>query len=478
MERLLLFLTLGMFFSCNEKKIAEESVVSNQKYNVLFISVDDLRPQLGAYGNTTVHSPNIDKLAAQATVFNKAYCQVPVCGASRASILTGLLPTAERFLRYDTRTDEDAPGTLLLPKHFKNNGYYTLNYGKVGHFPDDQEDSWSEDAVRIDWTKMEDGTWSTEGWRDYVTAKNLGIAKRHPQGAGLSYESAAVHDTAYVDGKNIKKAMQKLGELKKMDRPFFFAVGLLKPHLPFNAPKKYWDLYEEEDLELAKNPLPPKDVPKAGLNNYPELRAYAGVPQQGPIPDSLATKLVHGYHASVSYVDALIGNLMDRMEELDLMKNTIIVLWSDHGWFLGEHGYWCKHALYELGTRVPLIIKVPGMKEAKRVKTFVELVDLYPTLCDLTNLAKPDHLQGKSFAPVFSDADYEHKKFAYSRFRTGESVKIDSLRYSVYLEEGKMTGEMLYDHNKDPDENINIVGDSKYRKEKKRLSGIINGILE
>ncbi len=470
MRRIVFYIVIVLFFSCKqtEKKITNKDHVDRP--NVLFISVDDLRPELGCYGNELIKTPNIDRLAAEATVFNNAYCQVPVCGASRASILTGLLPNSNRFLSYDTRMDQDAPEALILPQHFKNNGYYTLNYGKVTHFPDDNEEAWSEDPIRLDWTKLADGTWSTEGWRDYVSPENLKIAGNHPNNAGKSYEKAIVHDTAYVDGKNMKMAIAKLQELKEMEQPFFFALGILKPHLPFNAPQKYWDLYNENEIELASNHLPPKNVPEEGITNYPELRAYAKVPAEGPIPDSLAHKLVHGYYASVSYVDALIGDLMKQMEDLGLDKNTIIVLWSDHGWFLGEHGFWCKHSLYELACRVPLIIKEPGESQMKKVKTMVELVDLYPTLCDLAELDKPDHLQGKSFAPAFQSKEYVHKDFTYSRYKSGESIKNNQLRYTAYFnEENKMKSEMLYDLKKDPGENVNVGGDGSYSLEKSML---------
>ena len=434
-----------------------------EEYNVLFISVDDLRPELGCYGNEVIHSPNIDKLASEGFVFNQAFCQVPVCGASRASLLTGLLPTPVRFRGYDARMDEDAPEAVILPQHFKDNGYYTVNFGKVTHFPDDQKNCWSEEPVRLDWTKLSDGSWSTEGWRDYVTERNLEIAKNQPNNAGLPYEKAEVHDTAYVDGKNMKMAIEKLGELKQRNQPFFFALGILKPHLPFNAPAKYWDLYTDEDIQLASNPYPPDNVPEEGLMNFGELRAYADVPSKGLISDTLPRKLVHGYYACVSYADALIGGLIQEMEKLDLMKNTIIVLWGDHGWFLGEHGFWCKHALYELSARVPLIIKTPGNIDPVKINTIVELVDLFPTLCEMTNLPIPENLQGKSFKKAFSEPNYKHKDYSYTRFQQGESIKMDSMRYTTYFNEGdEIKAEMLYDHRIDPDENINVAVDSSY----------------
>ncbi|MFW6277079.1 MAG: sulfatase [Prolixibacteraceae bacterium] len=474
---LLLLLSISILFSCSPTGQSNPGKNSEEKYNVLFIAVDDLRPELGCYGKDYIHSPNIDKLASTGYVFNQAYCQVPVCGASRASILTGILPTQNRFLGYDARMDEDAPGITTLPLHFKNNGYYTVNYGKVQHFPDDQAHSWSEPPKRPDWKKLPDGSWSWEGWHDYQTKKNLEMDKNHPKRAGLPYEKADVPDSAYADGENIEMAKRKLSELKKLEQPFFFAVGLLKPHLPFNAPSKYWDLYNEEEIQLAPNPYLPQNVPEEGIMNFGELRAYAGVPQKGPVSDSLAHKLVHGYYACVSYVDALVGDLLNELNELELTDNTIVVLWSDHGYFLGEHGFWCKHALYELATRVPMILKLPGEQANHEINTMVDLIDIYPTLCELTNLPVPEHLQGKSFVKAFEDAGYQHRNFTYSRYFSGESIKKDGKRYTQYLtKEGELNAEMLYDHEKDPAENVNVADQRQYSDEIEEFSTIIDSV--
>jgi len=472
---ILLILSITVSWQTKPKKNSDR--LDQKKYNVLFISVDDLRPELGCYGNDNIHSPNIDKLASTGYAFNQAFCQVPVCGASRASLLTGLLPTQNRFLGYNARMDEDAPGVTNLALHFKNNGYYTLNYGKVQHYPDDQPHSWSEAPKRPDWILLSDGTWSTEGWHDYVTKENMDMDKNHPKRAGLPYEKADVPDSAYADGENIQMAVEKLKELKKLDQPFFFAVGLLKPHLPFNAPSKYWDLYDSTKIEAAPNPFAPKNVPEQGLTNFGELRAYAGVPRKGPVSDNLALKLKHGYFACVSYVDALIGNLLDELENQGLAENTVVVLWSDHGYFLGEHGFWCKHALYELAVRVPLIMRIPETDGGETRNTTVELIDLYPTLCELSNIPIPEHVQGKSFTETFSNPEHQHKKFTYSRFRAGESVKRDSIRYTMYLNnERDIDAEMLYNHQTDPMENNNVVKNEKYAATISELQSILESI--
>jgi arylsulfatase A-like enzyme len=451
--------------------------MGNIKPNIVFISIDDLRPELGCYGKDYIHSPNIDKLASSGYVFNQAYCQVPVCGASRASILTGLLPTQNRFLSFHSRMDEDAPGITTLPLHLKTNGYYTVNIGKVSHWPDDQVNSWSEPPKRPDWMQLPDGSWNYEGWQDYMSEKNLKISESNSRGFGPPYEKASVPDSAYSDGTSIEMAKRKLHELKELEQPFFFALGMLKPHLPFNAPSKYWDLYDEEGIKLAPNPYLPENVPQEGINNFGELRSYEGVPKKGPVSDSMAHNLVHGYYACVSYVDALIGDFLNELDKLGLSENTIIVLWSDHGFFLGEHGFWCKHALYELATRVPLIVKLPGVKSSHEISTIVELVDIYPTLCELTDVPLPEHLQGKSFIKAFENPDYQHRSFAYSRFESGESIKKNGKRYSQYFtKDGELKAEMLYDHAKDPAENVNVVNQKLYRAEVGIFSNTIDSI--
>ena len=471
-KTLLIALCLGLLHACKHSTPGEV-----RNYNVLFISVDDLRPELGCYGKDYIHSPHIDQLAASAFLFEQAYCQVPVCGASRASLLTGLLPTANRFLAYDARMDADAPDVTTLPMHFKNQGYYTLNYGKVSHFPDDQQDSWSEEPLRPDWHKLADGSWSWEGWHDYQTESNPHLDRTHPKRAGLPYESAHVPDSAYADGQTIQMAIRKLSQLKELDQPFFFGVGLLKPHLPFNAPQKYWDLYKREDIVLAPNPFSPSGAPEEAIPNWGELRAYAGVPSTGPVEDSMAISLLHGYYACVSYVDALIGALLHELERLDLDKNTMVVLWSDHGWFLGEHGFWCKHSLYELATRVPLLIKIPGSENPRRVNTMVELMDLYPTLCEINGLQLPEHLQGKSFARVFTQEDYSHKSYVYSRYFEGESMKKDGFRYTAYFDKtNALKGEMLFNHQSDSLENVNVASDPLYRERKANFQSILSRI--
>ncbi len=420
------------------------------KPNILFIAVDDLRPELGCYGKSAVISPNIDRLASQGTLFNRAYCQIPVCGASRASLLTGLRPNRSRFLGYDTWADKDAPEALTLPQHFKNNGYYTISNGKIFHHQDDKLESWSE----LPWRPRNPNS----NWRDYVTEAAQRIATDHENGRGPAFEQADVPDTAYFDGKIAAKTIADLQRLKKQDQPFFLAVGFLKPHLPFNAPSRYWDLYDPQNLPKASNPFPPENAPDAAIHNFGELRNYAGIPPEGALSKSIAKLMVHGYYACTSYTDAQIGKLLDTLEELDLADNTIVVLWGDHGWNLEEHGLWCKHCNFETSLRAPLLIKAPGLPAGQRTEALTEFIDIYPTLCDLAQLPEPGYLDGQSLVPILSQPDASGKEYVFSKFFDGFTVKNNRYRYTEWSEDdGEVYARMLYDHHQDSLENVNIV---------------------
>ncbi|MDE0840176.1 MAG: sulfatase, partial [Kiritimatiellae bacterium] len=313
--------------------------------NVLFIAIDDLRPELGCYGNFWIKSPNIDRLAAEGTLFSRAYCQVSVCGASRASLLTGLRPTQKRFRNFDTHVEKDAPSAMTLPEEFKNNGYHCISNGKIFHHPEDTaERSWSETP-----------------WRPEISniaffapdSKNM----IHPKSKrGPVFESPDVPDNAYKDGQVAEKTIEDLKRMKALDKPFFLACGFIRPHLPFYAPKKYWDLYDREEIALADNQYRPQNSPKS-LKGSGEFRKYhnRNIKLNS---DEWHRDMRHGYYACVSYVDALLGRVLQTLDELELRENTIIVLWGDHGWHLGEHNFWGKHNVMHLSTRSPMIIAV------------------------------------------------------------------------------------------------------------------------
>ena len=427
--------------------------VSGSTPNILFIAVDDLRPELGCYGNTQIVSPNIDRLAASGTVFKEAYCQVPVCGASRASLMTGLYPTRQRFLNYHTKADMEVRGIYDLPGWLQEHGYTTISNGKIYHQKDDFERSWAEIS--------HPGT-----FRQYVRSENIAL----PHKEQPPFEAADVPDNAYPDGKTAEKVIRDLERAKAAGSPFFIAAGFSKPHLPFNAPTKYWDLYDRASLSLPDNYYVPEGAPRQALHNWNELRGqYGGVPQKGALSDELALHLIHGYYASVSYADAMIGKILDSLDRLGMSENTIVILWGDHGWQLGEHTLWCKHALFRTSLNAPLILRAPGYKSGQRSSALVEFVDIYPTLCELAGIEAPDHLQGRSLVPVLKNPNAEFKQAIFSRYQSGEAVKTKNLSYAQW----PGGAEMLYDHDNDLDENVNRAKDSKYAPAKARLSGLL-----
>lgn len=423
------------------------------KPNVLFIVVDDLRPQLGCYGHAGTLSPNIDRLAGQGMLFEQAYVQVPVCGASRASLMTGLYPTSERFVTYYSRAQEDAPGIVDIPGHFKANGYVTISNGKVYHHADDNTNSWHEIHRPAD-------------FRVYLKPENQGREWKEM----AAYEDADVPDNAYPGGALADKIIGDLRRAKREGTPFFITAGFTKPHLPFNAPKKYWDMYDPDKLELASNPFAPEGAPPNALHRWNELRdGYGGMPDEGNVSDELARKLIHGYYACVSYTDAMVGKLLDELDRLGMRDNTIVVLMGDHGWQLGEHALWCKHALFNTSTFTPLMVSAPGFGKGSRTDALVEFVDIYPSLCELAGIPLPAHLQGKSFVPLLKKPSADWKEAVFSRYHGGESVTTARYSYSEWNDGARM----LYDHKKDPDENTNVSENPEYAKIVKKMQKLL-----
>ncbi|MBI9072981.1 MAG: sulfatase [Melioribacteraceae bacterium] len=446
------------------------SLAQSDDANVLFIIVDDLRPELNCYGVDEVKSPNIDKLASEGYLFENAYCQVPVCGASRASILSGLRPERNRFVNYFTWLEKDAPEIPSLPAYFKENGYTTLSNGKIFHHLTDSKDSWSEDPHQPDGR-----------WRDYQSAKNISEAiqnnKTDNKYLAASTENADVDDNAYWDGIVTDKTIKDLKKFKETGEKFFIAYGLRKPHLPFNAPKKYWDLYNREDIKLADNPFIPKDAPEASMHTWGELRAYTDIPNEGPVSDEKAKELIHGYYACTSYIDAQIGKVMEALVDLELDKNTVIVFVGDHGWQLGEHSLWCKHSNYDTSLKSPMLIKVPGLKNNIRISELTEFIDVYPTLCSLTGLSLPEHLQGDDLSPLLNGNAENWKDAVYSRFHDGESVKTEKYLYTEFVNDsGEIYDRMLYDHKNDPDENTNVAELPEYKEIVKKHSKLLASV--
>jgi arylsulfatase A-like enzyme len=439
----------------------------NKKPNVLFIIVDDLRPELGCYGNENIISPNIDALAKDGYKFTHTYCQVPVCGASRASFLSGVRPNKTRFVDFDAWAEKDAPTAETLPMHFKKNGYITISNGKVFHHITDSEDSWSEKP------------WAPNTpWRNYLTKKNTVIAEKNKQeihkAVAESYESADVDDYTYIDGKVVQKTIKDLKRLKKIGKPFFLAMGLRKPHLPFNHPKKYWDLYEGKNIPPADNPFIPENAPSASIHNSPELRVYTDIPKQGKISDKKAKELKHAYYACVSYADKLIGDVIGELKKIGLYDNTVIVLIGDHGYQLGEHTMWTKHTNYEISLNAPMIVRVPGMKKNIEITGLTEFVDIYPTLCQLAGINIPNTADGKSFLPLLSGKKNKITDATFSRFKNGESIRTERYLYTEYRDKkNQLYAKMLYDHKTDPEENTNVVDLPSNKEIVAKLAGIL-----
>ena len=439
------FLFFFVFVILSLKPNSSEDLID--KPNIIFIAVDDLRPQLNCYGKKEIISPNIDSLASRSYLYENAVCNFPVCGASRASLLTGLRPNNNRFKSYKTRIDEDADSYPTMGEWFKKNGYYTLSYGKISHHKNDSPESWSEPAWRAD-----------KNWRDYQTKENiLAVDTNNNNGAAKAFEIGENLIDDYADTKMVSKAIEQLNQLTKKEQPFFMALGFLKPHLPFNAPKKYWDLYNEKDIELASNRFQPENAPDESMHKYGELRKYTNIPSDFniDIPDLTQKKLIHGYYACVSYIDEEIGKLIKHLKKLDIYENSIIVLWGDHGWQLGEHNLWAKHCNYQTSLKVPLLIKYPKQIKHKRINTVVELLDIYPTLCELSNIEKPKHLQGKSLLYI-NNSDPKNLN-GYSKYRNGETVTSIKKSYTEWRKnDNSPKVDMMYDLVKDPNENSNI----------------------
>ena len=438
------FILILTFFS--SLKIKNHSEVL-KKPNIIFIAVDDLRPQLNCYGKNQIISPNIDDLASVSYTYENAVCNFPVCGASRASLLTGLRPNQNRFKTYNTRMDVDADNVLTLGEWFKKNEYFTLSLGKISHHNNDSPESWSTPAWRAE-----------KNWRDYQTKENLSaIDTNNNDGAAKAFEVGENLIDDYADTKMVNKAIEKLDELLEKKQPFLMALGFLKPHLPFNAPKKYWDLYNEKDIELASNRFQPKNAPNISMHKYGELRKYTNIPTNKniEISDSTQKKLIHGYYACVSYIDDEIGRLIKHLKKLSIYENSIIVLWGDHGWQLGEHNLWAKHCNYQTSLKVPLLIKYPKQKKQKRINTVVELLDIYPTLCELSNIGKPKHLQGKSLLHI-NRLDPKNAN-GYSKYQSGETITSIEKSYTEWRKkDNNFKANMMYDLVKDPNENTNV----------------------
>lgn len=427
-----------------------------KRMNVLLVMADDLRPEMGCYGVKDIHTPNFDRFAGTAMRFDNAFCNAPVSGASRASLLTGMYPKyPTRFVDYTCKASVDAPSAIPVSGWLTSHGYHTVSNGKIMHHIDDHADSWSEapwrshpDGYDVYWAEY--NRW--ELWLNSESGRHINPRTMR----GPFCEAADVPDSAYDDGRVLAKTIADLRRLAKSRQPFFLACGFWKPHLPFCAPRKYWDMYP--DVPAATNPYRPKNLP-AEVKNSTEINAYANV--KTPDDREFMRLVKTGYYACVSYVDALFGQLIDELDRLGLADNTAVILLGDHGWNLGEHGFVGKHNLMSTSTRVPLIVRVPGMARGAST-SMVELVDLYPTICELCRLPKPGkQLDGKSFAKILQDPKATTKDNIYIQWQGGDNVQDTRYNYAVWDKSGH---HILFDHTADRDENTNVANDNGYIK--------------
>lgn len=491
------------------------------KPNILFIAIDDLKPVLGCYGNTIVKTPNIDRLAKRGTVFLQNYCQQAVCGPTRASLMTGMRPDYTKVWDLKTRMRDVNPNIISLPQYLQSQGYSTQGIGKVydSRCVDNETDkpSWSVPYYKTDkkYYPKDLGEPALTRYQDPATKKLAAQFAKEAAAQGLkgseandyvmakvrpTTECADVPDHAYNDGANTLQAKDILIQLSKQAGPFFLAVGLAKPHLPFVAPKKYWDLYKRNQLPLAEFQNKPANAVDIAFHNAGEIRAYTDIPpvlsgvnDKGfgiTLPEDKQRELIHGYYASISYTDANVGVLLNTLDSLGLSENTIIVLWGDHGWHLGDHNLWCKHSNFEQATRAPLIIAAPGLAK-KPTTSPSEFVDIFPTLCELSDIPVPTHLQGKSLVPLMKNPAVSVKTFSVSQYPRssetaenerlgyagtnvmGYSIRTDRYRYTIWMKNGYrstdtfttalLVGSELYDYVKDPQETINFSGKASHK---------------
>jgi arylsulfatase A-like enzyme len=511
-KRFIVFILLaGMMISCSEKK-EENKKADDKKMNVLFIAIDDLKPILGAYGDQFVISPNIDKLAEQGTIFTNNHCQYAVCGPSRASLLSGQRPDYTRILNLKTLIRDKRPEVVTLPQYFKSQGYNTYGIGKI--FDPRSVDQFQDKISWTDYIYMKDLKFH-EGYdppefgyyQSPEHLKRIAELKKEARDKGLNnrdirkyvlkrykiaWEKAEVPDDAYEDGAIVNGGIELMQKAVKSGKPFFLAVGFKRPHLPFNAPSKYWDLYDENKVPLSLNQEKSKDgfdlayQPSWELSSY-KVPGYTYKEIDGVIriPEKQQRQLIHGYYAATSYVDTQVGKLMEELKEEGLDKNTIVILWGDHGWHLGDHSMWNKHTDFEQATRSPMIIFDPRAGKRIDISTPTEFVDIYPTLCELAGIELPDDLAGISLKSMVEGKKDRLKTYAYSEITRndeqviGYSLRNDRYRYTAWINNRPMLqkkydpkyliGEELYDYKTDPLEKKSFIHEASHKEILERM---------
>lgn len=449
------------------------------KKNVLLILVDDLKPTLGTYGDPIAISPNIDKLAAKGMKFDHAYSNQAVCMASRYNLMLGTRSTSSGIYNFGTQFREVYPEAVTLPQHFIKAGYHAESMGKVfhiGHGNDNDEASWSvphhkEKVIEYLLPESTGGQLTREEayfQNSHMYIPDLPHNKGLPRGA--AWESPDVLDEAYADGRIATHAINRLRKLStKDDKPFFMAVGFARPHLPFSVPKKYWDMYDKAKMPMPEFEKDPQGTPGFTVKRRGEIDQFFPVPENGePFSEDLKRNLIHGYYASISYMDAQLGRVIDELERLDMLDNTVIALWGDHGWHLGDHKSWTKHSNFEQANRIPLIFVSPGaVKSGATSKQLAETVDIYPTLAALAGLSSPSGPQpidGLNLTPVLKDPDVRVRDHAYHAFPRGNligsAIRTERYRMVEWKNPNDPSAKKiyeLYDYLEDPLETKNFA---------------------
>lgn len=457
------------------------AIAAKDDKNVLIIFIDDLRPELNCYGVDTIESPSIDKLASEGLLFERAYCQQAICAPSRASMMSGQYPDSIGIYDLFSPLRKTLPDVMSMPRYFQNRGYETASFGKVYHHHSDDKKYWSQ---------LPDV--AGEKYADAAVLKSIAKQRRDAKAKGLkgieifravkgpATENADVPDEVYRDGA---VAQQAIGALRRVeDKPFFMCVGFAKPHLPFAAPKRFWDMYDRDQFTVP-NPELPQGTPKIAITKWGELRAYQGIPAKGPLSDQMTKELMHGYAASVSFADAQVGKVLAELDNLGLRENTIVVLWGDHGYKLGDYGLWCKHTNLELDTRVPFIVSAPGFKQNDRCDSLVEMVDVFPTLVELTGGDIPISCDGKSFKSVLANPTQPFREFALSQYPRGKnmgySLRDDRWRFTEWVNSAthEVVSRELYDHRESQRPTQNVVGDANHAKRVSELSQKLGAVL-
>lgn len=426
---------------------------AEKQYNVLFLVVDDLLPMLGCYGHSVMHTPNIDRIAQRGIIFNRAYCQFPVCNPSRASVLTGLRPNSIGVHNNTQDFLQTVPDAITLPHHFKIHGYHTRSVGKVAH----GAAAWRDEK-----------SWSVPIWRERW--------KSIDKETSPSWMALDVNDDDLQDGRIALATVDILSKIES--RNFFLSVGFNKPHLPFYAPRQYFDLYNTQDFNLPIDSTLPINAPKIASNPR-TLQAYNDISTPPPLSDDKTLELTHAYAANISFIDAQVGRILNHMDMLNLTENTVIVFWGDHGFHIGEHGLWRKNTLFENAIRSPLIISIPGKRSSNQsTNSLVELIDIYPTLCDICQIPVPVEVEGISMLPVIEEPSLTWKTAAFSQLRRtvnnggfvdGYTMRTDQYRYTEWGENGQH-GIELYDYTADPYETVNIAPQSENKELIEHLS--------